>query len=233
MAEHDVTQSADCHEPLGITISTTADTGKVMTPSGSVSGTSELRKIKATELDTTGGTESEVLTVISGVPVWKAGNAVYGGMKLNDGSGTLGSIGTTPIKFAIFDAAMPTNGVTASTANDDLTISIAGDYQVSFHGSLSTVAVGDSGDYILHLRVNGSEFGISTHRDLSGTDDEGTMSFGGIATLAASDVITVFIESDSAGSDDINILTSQFYVHLLKEAQYGKGKRSQAVFQLY
>lgn len=219
MPEHSTIQSADCHEPKSITTSTTADTGKVITPSGTTSGTSELRKVLATELDSTGGSEGEALTVISGAPVWKSSSNIYGGLSVNDGVGTIASIGTTPVQFLAYDTAMPSNGVTANTTTDDLTLATAGDYQVSFYASVSTVAVGDAGDYVFHLRNNGTEVGISTHRDMSGTDDEGTVSFGAIVTCAASDVLTVYVESDNgAGTDDLNILTSQFYVHLLKEA---------------
>ncbi len=153
----------------------------------------------------------------SGSGTWILAPSVYGGIKVNDGVGTLAAIGTTPIQFSVFDATMPSNSVTVSTSTDDLTIVIAGDYTVSFCTSLSTVAVGDAGDYIIHLRKNGAEAGISTHRELSGTADEGSMTFDGIITLAASDVLTVFIESDDGGNtDDINILTTQFFVHLLK-----------------
>jgi hypothetical protein len=50
MAEHVNTQHVDTHEPRHITISTTADTGKVITPSATTSGESELRQLDSTEI---------------------------------------------------------------------------------------------------------------------------------------------------------------------------------------
>lgn len=49
MADHRTLVSADVHEPKWITTAATADTGKVITPSSSTAGTSELRRL--TDLD--------------------------------------------------------------------------------------------------------------------------------------------------------------------------------------
>ena len=43
--------SAECHEPKLITDTLITDTGKVITPSGTLAGTSELRKLKFSEID--------------------------------------------------------------------------------------------------------------------------------------------------------------------------------------
>ena len=56
MPEHVDIASADAHEPKGITPAATSDAGKVITPSGSTAGISELRKLKTTELDNTAPT---------------------------------------------------------------------------------------------------------------------------------------------------------------------------------
>ncbi len=47
---HKDIQSADCHEPKGITGAATSDAGKVITPSKTVAGTSELRRLDSTDL---------------------------------------------------------------------------------------------------------------------------------------------------------------------------------------
>lgn len=51
MPDHRTLASADVHEPKWITTATTADTGKVITPSSSTSGISELRKLTDRDLN--------------------------------------------------------------------------------------------------------------------------------------------------------------------------------------
>ena len=56
MAEHVTITSANCHEPKHITSSTTADAGKVITPSSSVNGTSTLRLLTVEDINPAGQT---------------------------------------------------------------------------------------------------------------------------------------------------------------------------------
>lgn len=55
--EHSTITSANCHEPKHITSATTADTGKVITPSDTVNGTSELRLLTAGDIAASGRTK--------------------------------------------------------------------------------------------------------------------------------------------------------------------------------
>ena len=48
--QHSQIQSEDCHEPKHITNAVVGDAGKVITPSGTTAGTSELRRLASTEL---------------------------------------------------------------------------------------------------------------------------------------------------------------------------------------
>ncbi len=144
----------------------------------------------------------------------------YATMTLNDNAGvTVSTIGTTAQKLAIWDADGPSVGATPdSTTDHDITINTAGDYIVKFHCPAGPVAAGDAGDYQFRLRINGSEsatsaYKLGSEREFSGTNDIGSLSFFGIVTLAASDVLTVWIESDEGGnSDDIKIYDSTFSV---------------------
>jgi hypothetical protein len=143
----------------------------------------------------------------------------YATLTLNDNAGvTVNNIGTSAQKLAIWDAAGPSSGATASALNDDITINTAGDYVVKFHCSAGTVASPDAGDYQFRLRINGSEsatsaYKLGTEREFTGTNDIGHLSFFGIVTLAASDVLTIWIESDEAGdTDDIKIYESTFTI---------------------
>lgn len=52
--QHSAIVSANCHEPKGITSATTADAGKVITPSDTTNGESELRLLDISELSVTG-----------------------------------------------------------------------------------------------------------------------------------------------------------------------------------
>ena len=218
MPEHSTIQSADCHEPKAITTSTTADTGKVITPSGTTSGTSELRKVKALELDSTGGSEGQVLEIVSGTPAWVTpGAEIYGGLKTTDGAIDIATVGVTAKKLLAFLTAMPSNGVTASTTTDDILIITAGDYMIDFGITFGTSAAGDAGLYTFHVRVNNTEVGLAVGRQMSGSSDTGAISLVGLLTLATDDVISVYIESDDGGdSDDIDILHTQFFAELLK-----------------
>lgn len=59
MADHRTLTSADVHEPKWITSATTADAGKVITPSSSTSGISTLRKLTETDIDYTQKTKNK------------------------------------------------------------------------------------------------------------------------------------------------------------------------------
>lgn len=62
--QHTVLTSSQVHEPKHITTSSISDTGKVITPSGSAGGTSELRKLLHTEIT---GRTTELVAVIEDV----------------------------------------------------------------------------------------------------------------------------------------------------------------------
>ena len=147
----------------------------------------------------------------------------YGGMVVTDDTVAIGSIGTTPAKLTAFTDDSPNNGVTPdSTTDNDLTVTVAGDYLISFTITFSTVAAGDAGIYQFRLRVNGSEsatgaYQLGMRREMSGSSDTGSGGFDGIVTLAASDVLTIYVESDDGGGgDDINVHECSFTATLLK-----------------
>lgn len=58
MAEHSTLGSADVHEPKGITTATTADSGKVITPSATSNGVSTLRQLTDSDLSRTDKTKN-------------------------------------------------------------------------------------------------------------------------------------------------------------------------------
>lgn len=121
-------------------------------------------------------------------------------------SATLGSIGTT-----VQDLPFTTNGqaniCVADSANNRITLTNAGTYYVSFTGSVSTVAAGDSGTYKLKVALDSTPEHLEAERELSGSGDLGDLATGGIITATAGQQLTVEIESDEAGnSDDLNLI---------------------------
>jgi len=132
----------------------------------------------------------------------------YGGIFTSGSDAvTVGTIGTTVKKFAGFAQNNPATNVTPDNANDNLTALLAGDYQIIFNCSISTVASGDSGIYQFHVRINDVEQTIGVHRFMSGTNDVGSIACQGIKTLAVNDVVTIWVESDAGGdNDDINVI---------------------------
>lgn len=133
--------------------------------------------------------------------------AAYGGIFSEDSdSVTISTIGTTVKKFAAFSQTNPSQGVTTSFADDQITVLSAGDYQIIFNATVQTVASGDAGNYQWHIRINDVETTIGVHKEMTGSSDQGSIACQGIKTLAANDVISVWIESDSgADTDDITV----------------------------
>jgi len=82
--------------------------------------------------------------------------------------------------------------------------------------SFSTVAVADSGQYEVHIAIDGVEDSIGLHRSLSGTDDLGAGSCSGVLALAAGAEVSVLIESDNGSdTDDINVISASLTVFRL------------------
>lgn len=152
---------------------------------------------------------------------WKyPGGSVYGNIYSKDATIAISTIGTTAKKFAVFNTNGPSNLVTADHTNDQLTVTVAGVYKVDATFSMATSAAGDAGTYQLHLRVNGTEnAAIGCRHYFSGSSDNDTMCLTGLVTLAANDVVTVYVESDEAGgTDDVVVEAANLSVVLLKES---------------
>lgn len=145
---------------------------------------------------------------------------IYGNIYSKDGSVAISTIGTTPKKLAAFTANGPYNGTTPDHTNDQITVLTAGDYYISFELTFATAAAGDAGLYQYHLRVNGTEnAALGLRKYQSGTTDTDSVGFHGVATLAANDVLTVYVESDEAGlTDDIIVEAASLTCMLLKAA---------------
>lgn len=121
---------------------------------------------------------------------------VYAGIYVADGSTAQTGITTTPELMTGFAADGISSDAVPDHTADSITITTAGDYEVyfqcSFSGDNSTV-------FEFHIRVDGVEQPYGCHRKLNANGDEGSCSAKGQLTLAATDVITVYVESDQGG----------------------------------
>lgn len=121
---------------------------------------------------------------------------------------SVSSIGTTPQTLPFANDA-PDNICVSDSANNRITLTNAGIYFVLFDCSFSTAAAGDAGLYEFKLLDDGVATGYAVARQMSGTSDTGSCSFSAIITAGAGSQLTITVESDDAGSDDINIYTTK------------------------
>ena len=116
---HSVITSSDCHEPKHITSATTADAGKIITPSDTTNGISELRYVDVGEVTSTGscswtgwGQYSDA-TYTSVSPLTIASTTAQ---LTCDGSGTQTVTSYLPGGAALWDTS--TNKITPQTGFD-------------------------------------------------------------------------------------------------------------------
>ena len=138
---------------------------------------------------------------------------VYGGISVNgNGTETQSNIGTTPVKLVGFDTDGNANGCTPAQASDQITVDVAGNYRISFHATFS----GDASIYSFRARIDGVEQPFGCGRKIGTAGDVGSTSFEapGI-TLAATDVLTIYVESDAASGDAITLVDSTFSINMV------------------
>lgn len=135
----------------------------------------------------------------------------YASLKTVDGSTAQTGIGVTPVKLTTWDTNGDSNGLTPDHTSDDITIDVSGVYHVDCNVSFSGTA---NATFQLHLRVDNVEKDEGLHRKLSTGGDVGSAGFSGIVTVAANEVLTVWVESDDAGTgDSITPADAQFNVN--------------------
>ena len=139
---------------------------------------------------------------------------VYGSLSCFDASTSQTSLGTTPALLTCFTADGNANGTTPANASDSITVNVAGNYDVYFQCSFSGT---NSAEVAFRLRKGGVEQNFGCTRKLGTAGDVGSASFlaPGV-TLAASDVLTVYVETDDAGGgDQITVVDAQFSVQMV------------------
>lgn len=118
----------------------------------------------------------------------------------------------TGAKLTCFTANGNANGTTPDHTDDSITINVAGNYDVFFQCSFSGT---NAAEVRFRLRVDAVEQSFGCTRRLGVGGDIGSASFiaAGI-TLAAAEVITVYVEMDGA-TDDLTVGDAQLTVRMV------------------
>ena len=121
---------------------------------------------------------------------------VYAFIYVSDGAVAQAGVTTTPTLMTGFAANGINSDATPDHTTDSITINTAGDYEVKFQcafsGAINTM-------FQFHVRVDAAEQVYGTRRMLSASGDEGSCSITGGLTLAAAEVVTIYVESDNGG----------------------------------
>lgn len=136
----------------------------------------------------------------------------YGSMLVTAGSTSQGSLSSTPAKLTGWDTNGISAGVTPDFAtDDDLTVTVAGNYRIYFHLGFTPTA---SETYIFEIYKNAAVTAVRCQIDSVGaTTDTIAASMEGVLTLAASDLLTVFVHT--VGAAAITPLEGQFGCQLI------------------
>lgn len=132
--------------------------------------------------------------------------SVYGGLYVTGGV-TAQNITTTPAKLTAWTNTFAGLGTTPSAASDDITIDSAGDYEVTVSLTLNPV---DAATWRFYLYKNASAVnGFSMRVIASGTDTYNlSMTF--FVTCAATDTLSVYVESSVGGGANVTVQDGQF-----------------------
>jgi hypothetical protein len=123
---------------------------------------------------------------------------VYGSIVLASGVTGQTLATDTPEQLTEWTADGLSNGMTPAFGSDQITIDNSGDYEVAFQASFD----GTTGEtFLFTLYKNGSPLSpILGCRRKTGTADVGSCSFIGQVALVATDILSIWIESDAAGT---------------------------------
>jgi hypothetical protein len=117
----------------------------------------------------------------------------FGSITVQDGAAAL-VIGTTPVKLDKFTANGPSSSVVPDHTADSISTPVAGRYLVTGSFSFSGTA---ARTVQLRLRKQVAEVdGIGCRAKINASGDTVSVSFCGLVTCAASDVLNVYAEAD-------------------------------------
>ena len=138
---------------------------------------------------------------------------VYGGLYSFEASVTASRLGTTPVLLSCFTVTGNANGTTPDHATDQIAVNVSGKYFVFFQASFSGT---NSAEVRFRLRKDTVETSYGCTRKLGTGGDIGSASFcAPEIDLTAGEVLTVYVETDGAGTDFVIIQDSQLHVRLI------------------
>jgi hypothetical protein len=189
--EHSTLSDPNLHEPKGVS---TAQSGKVYVADGAGSGG------------------------------WVyPGSYLYGELYIGGGatSLTLNAVADTYIAYnpTAEWTANGSNGVTLNATNGTITATTAGTYKVEFWTTFTTASLASGIKYKFKYAVNGT---VDTNRALvvqknTAGSDVLTCSASGIVTLAANDILSVYIAGDATSANTaVTPIDAGFIATLLK-----------------
>ena len=206
MTEHNTLTGSSVHEEKLISSAATSDAGKVVTPSGSVANTGELRKLLTTELDTNSDAEF-TLYEADGAGNLRARSdvgTVFGETRITAGV-TATAIGASNTWTEINLTDVVTGDMSGMTySSGRIQVDTAGFYRVICHMSFTSATSNETYEFDISSDTTPTLIGHSITRKVGTGADVGALSFGGIHQFAASDTITVYVKNlDSAGDPTI------------------------------
>jgi len=132
---------------------------------------------------------------------------VYGSIVFEGNAVTQTLVLNTPEKLTEWTGDGISNGVTPAFASDEITIDNAGIYQVNFQASFQGLSTKIQ-EFV--LRKDAVATAVGCRRYTSATD-VGSCSFSCQISLAAAEVLSIWVES--TGSGDITVEEAQFTVY--------------------
>lgn len=123
----------------------------------------------------------------------------YGGLRCDGTSSVMTGIGPTPTKVTHWTHALKSDGsvVSANTAADTVTPSVAADYEAHFSLSVGGTA---SQNYVFEVYVNGVATGVRAKVQMPSTGGTVNVAASGTITVSASQAVELRVSASAAGS---------------------------------
>lgn len=220
MPDHRYALSAEVHEPKHITSTSTADTGKVITPSASVSGVSELRNLTPAEVGINGPADVGVQFVYGEAAI-DANTAVT---PVTAATST-DLYNTADYSQLVSNASTATPSVVVAGMYEDhsneaafdpvdytLIPTVSGDYRIDFWANVkSSVANTKLG---FKAKLNGAWANFTVKSDVKDADRSANIHGNIITTIQAGSPVSLWIASDKTA--DVTIQDMRFFIQLIK-----------------
>lgn len=137
---------------------------------------------------------------------------MYGGIYAKDASTAQTGITTSPTLLTGFAANGLSSGTTPDHTSDNITVTFAAVYTFNFSVSATGAA---STQFLFYIRVNAVEGNYGCEVTINATPDAVQVSMTGELSLSASDIVTVYVQSDAGGGAALTPTQMQLTLHSL------------------